>query len=84
MIPSIKDNPNGLHARYQIRKADGSECDPRAVYFVLRLDGFGNDKGHIFACRQAARVYAKHAPEWMRQVSEELEQLLNHFDQGQL
>lgn len=37
MIPEQKDNPNGLHRRYNISKADGGPIDPTAVYFVLRF-----------------------------------------------
>ena len=58
MIPSRQENPNGLHGRYNVTKADGSECDPHAVYFVLRLDGSSD---HVKACRSAARSYAVNA-----------------------
>lgn len=29
---------SGLYGKYRIEKADGSEADPAAQYFVLRLD----------------------------------------------
>lgn len=82
MIPTAEENPNGLHARYAVVHADGSPADPRAVYFVLRLDGFGRDLGHIAACRAAARKYAEEAPPWMKQTADELNKLLDHFDSG--
>lgn len=82
MIPTPQENPKGLHSRYNVTKTDGSPCDPRAVYFVLRLDGFGRDAGHIAACRAAARKYAEEAPPWMKQVADELNKLLDHFDSG--
>ena len=41
----------GLENKYIIQKADGSEVDPHADYFVLRLD---KDK----AAREAAHKYA--------------------------
>lgn len=31
-------DPRGLYQKYVVSKADGSEIDPEAVYFVLRLD----------------------------------------------
>lgn len=84
MIPTKVVNPNGLHQRYAIRKADGTECDPRAAYFVLRLDGLGRDSGHIAACRAAARAYVANAPPYLQQVADDLSRLLDHFDSGQL
>lgn len=80
MIQSVKDNPHGLHKRYDVAKTNGEPIDPRAVYFVLRLDGFGRDPGHIAACRAAARAYANEAPPWMKQMADELNQLLDHFE----
>ncbi len=75
-IPTKEKNPNGLHQRYRITKTNGAECDPRAVYFVLRLDGFGDDGGHIAACRVAARAYAANAPPRLRRVADDLLKLL--------
>lgn len=61
MIQSREEKPSGLHRRYNVTKADGTPCDPNAVYFVLRLDGGGDDLGHIDACRAAAKEYARQA-----------------------
>ena len=57
-IPTVGENPNGLHQRYCVLKADGSEVDPGALYFVLRLDDGGSDAAHVAACQAAARAYA--------------------------
>lgn len=84
MLPSERDNPNGLHQRYTIAKANGQPCDPRAFYFVLRLDGLGDDPGHVAACRAAARAYCDHAPTHLQRVADELRKLLNHLDSGML
>lgn len=75
-IPSPSDNPNGLHGRYIVSKASGEPCDPRAVYFVLRLDDHGNDPDHIAACRSAAREYAANAPAHLKQMADELRELV--------
>lgn len=56
-LPSESENPNGLHRRYVISKADGSPIDPEAVYFVLRLDAGGSDAIHVKACQDAAIAY---------------------------
>ncbi len=78
--PDSLPHTGGLHQRYQIRKADGSECDPRAMYFVLRLDEFGTDKGHIEACRMAAREYAMNAPPWMEGVAADLLRIIEGYE----
>lgn len=57
-VPTPEENPNGFHGRYRIMKADGSECDPAAIYFVLRIDKGGSDPVHIDACRTALLKYA--------------------------
>jgi len=57
-LPTMQDNPSGLHRRYNITKASGEPVDPGAEYFVLRLDAGGSDPHHIEACRRALREYA--------------------------
>lgn len=84
MIPTSQDNPDGLHQRYKIAMANGAPCDPRAAYFVLRLDGLGDDPGHIAACRAAARAYCDHAPPHLERVAAELRRLVEHFESGML
>lgn len=65
-IPTMAESPNGLHQRYNITKASGEPVDPRATYFVLRIDEFGSDWEHIRACRAALWTYCNeiqlHAP----------------------
>lgn len=79
-IPSQQENPNGLHQRYSVKKADGTPTDPNAVYFVLRLDNFGHDPQHVRACRKAARTFAEFAPQHMRKVADELHTLLDRLE----
>ena len=71
-LPSRDDNPDGLHQRYCLTKANGRPCEPGSKYFVLRLDECGRDKAHIAACRMAARTYIRCVPKHMRKVAEEL------------
>jgi len=70
-LPSRESNPEGLHQRYIVKKADGTS-NPDAKYFVLRLDLDGEDKLHAAACRKAAQTYIRNAPKHMRKVAEEL------------
>lgn len=67
MIPTKAENPKGLHLRYTIAKRDGSPIDPRAEYFILRLDEYCSDPKHTAACRAAILTYANeikdHLPE---------------------
>lgn len=57
-LPPESDAP-GLQHRYQVRKADGTPCDPNAKYFVLRLDAECKSAVHLAACRAAALSYAE-------------------------
>lgn len=57
MLKTKEENPNGLHLKYIISKADGSKIDPSAEYFVLRLDEKG-DKEHVEASKVAILAYA--------------------------
>lgn len=72
MIHSKNDNPNGLHIRYHITKADGSPVDEMAEYFVLRLDNGGSDPAHIAACRKAVMTYADEIEPHIPQLATEL------------
>jgi len=81
MIPTAEENPNGLHQRYKVTKADGTTCDPNAVYFVLRLDS-GGSIGHIASCREAAVAYAaasQHYPD-LKDVGIELLRLVHKLE----
>ena len=48
----MSDEPRGIYGKYRVTKADGAPVDPKAQYFVLRLD---TDS----AARAAARMYAQ-------------------------
>lgn len=75
-IPVAAANPNGLHQRYRVSRIEGP-TDPRAVYFVLRLDRFGRDPVHVEACRAAARAYAQAVKgSALEQVGQDLRQLV--------
>lgn len=84
MFPSVNENPDGLHGRYAIAKANGQPVDPRAMYFVLRLDGLGSDPAHIAACRRAIREYVLHIREFNVQhlwkLADDLETLVDNLD----
>lgn len=81
-IPLADENPDGLHYRYAIAKADGSPCDPRGIYFVLRLDSYGGDQDHIEACRTAAMAYAARARSYphLAKIGAELLDLIRILD----
>lgn len=75
-IPVAAANPSGLHQRYRVSRLEG-RTDPRAVYFVLRLDRFGRDPVHVEACRVAARAYAQAVKGTkLEQVGQDLRQLV--------
>lgn len=76
-----QENPNGLYRRYTVHKADGRNTDPRAEYFVLRLDPFGGDPEHIAACRIAALAWCDAAPPHLKQVADELRAMVASFGQ---
>jgi hypothetical protein len=84
-IPTIRDNPNGLHRRYTVTKNNGEPVDHLATYFVLRLDSHGRDGMHVEACRAAARRYALTIlanPEaaHLHQMAQELEILVTNLE----
>jgi hypothetical protein len=62
----------GLINKYNITKADGSEVDPNARYFILRYDPNQKDNIHGDACRKALRVYAEEIAEYMPRLSFDL------------
>lgn len=80
-LPTPEQHPNGLHGRYRITKHDGTPCDPRAFYFVLRLDPHGDDPEHIKACQKAALAYVAHSPKHLRQMASELQDRVCEFMQ---
>lgn len=70
-IQTKSENPTGLHQRYKVEKIEGPK-DPRAEYFVFRLDKYGDDLQHIKACRKAIEVYAKEMSATMPGLSVDL------------
>lgn len=69
---SIEKPKDGLYNKYLVRKANNCAIDPRAEYFVLRLDDFGKDKKHIKACRKAIIAYAKDIKPHLPKLSADL------------
>lgn len=65
----------GLHRRYVVEKVEG-ETDPNAIYFVLRLDSLGSDKGHVLACQESALLYASLIRETHPLLAADLEKLV--------
>jgi hypothetical protein len=77
-IPTQKNNPKGLHQRYQVYKidkdGDSQLTDEGSEYFVMRLDEGGKDHEHIKACRIGVNAYADaiehHLPELAKDLRE--------------
>ncbi len=74
--PPIEMNPDGFHARYRVTKADGTPCDPGAIYFVMRLDNNGSDLKHIKACRAGIIKYCDEMDGHLPQLCDELRALI--------
>jgi hypothetical protein len=71
-LPSEHENPNGLHNRYYVSKVSGEPIDEFAEYFILRLDGGGDDINHINACRKAIVTYAENIEPHLPQLAKDL------------
>lgn len=54
----MSDKDIGLYNRYHIQHSNGKPIDPRAEYFVLRLDGYA-ELEHRVASIAAVMVYAQ-------------------------
>lgn len=63
----------GLYQKYRIEKTDGTPTDPKAVYFVLRLDT-------DLAARRAAATYAHACGEDNPQLAADLLALLQAIE----
>lgn len=70
-IPTQTENPKGLHQRFHIEKLNG-ETDPKAEYFVLRLDSNGKDPNHINACRIGIQAYANAIEPFIPELANDL------------
>ena len=80
-IPTKLQNPTGLHQRYHIEKiveVEGSRTvdtiavDPRAEYYVMRLDMGGSDLEHVKACRIGIHAYADAIQHKLPELAEDL------------
>lgn len=76
LLPEAKDNPNGLHRKYVVSKANGDPINPNAIYFVLRLDGHSEDVFHFDACRFAAKAYVERVGELYDICKSEIDHLI--------
>lgn len=55
-----KRSINGLGQSYRVAYGAGTEIEPEAVAFVLRLDGEVRDRLHLQACWRAAMAFVEH------------------------
>ena len=71
-VPTEAENPEGLHGRYIVTKANGDPVDPDAFYFVLRIDSGGSDPRHLTACHNAIMTYCEHIEDHIPQLANDL------------
>lgn len=71
MLKSKKENQNGLHNKYVISRTDGTPINPNNVYFILKLEGEG-DQIHMKACRKAVLKYADEIESHIPQLAKDL------------
>lgn len=71
-IPTPIKNPKGLHRRYIVSKVSGESIDPRAEYFVLRVDRHGGDLRHVNACRRAILMYATEIEHYLPELAADI------------
>jgi hypothetical protein len=70
-LKSKEENPNGLHNKYVINRADGTPINPNNVYFILKLEGEG-DSIHMEACRKAILKYAYEIENYLPELSKDI------------
>lgn len=68
-FPTQQENPNGLHLRYLVSKANGQPVDADADYLVFRIDDGGSDPIHVNAGRVAGLAYANAIEHHLPQVA---------------
>ncbi len=73
----------GLYNRYIVEKRSTQNIDPNAIYFVLRLDRFGDDEAWTKNCRGAARVLAAFMPTHLKEMGKDLEALINKIERDE-
>jgi hypothetical protein len=64
----------GLYHKYVVSKRDGSPVDPKADYFVLRLD---TDR----AARRSAEFYAAYVSEDNPQIARDLRERCERYEE---
>lgn len=74
IFPSKSENPDGLHQKYVVSKVNGKPIDPRAEFFVLRLDPYCKDSIHRAACKLAVQAYADAIEAHIPQLAYDLRQ----------
>jgi len=70
-----QDQKRGWYGKYIIEKADGSQIDVGAEYFVLRID---KDP----AARIAARAYAEAVKDTAPLLARDIIQKCSYYDEG--
>ena len=65
--------PKGIYGKYKVEKTDGSQMDPKAIYFTLRLDTDPHG-------RLAVRMYIASCREENPELARDLEELLERIE----
>lgn len=65
----------GLIKKYHITKNDGSDIDPNAEYFILRIDPYQKDKNHYNACISGLISYMQYTEN--KNLAKDLESIIN-------
>lgn len=71
-VEEISPAKEGLYKKYIISKPNDGWVDPKAEYFVFRLDDNCKDKVHLNACRQAMGTYWKNIKEDKPQLANDI------------
>lgn len=61
----------GIQHKYIISRTDGKPIEEGNFYFVLKLEGEGDEK-HIEACRKAVLKYAEEIESHLPELSQEI------------
>lgn len=78
-------NNSGLIQKYIVKKIDGSDIDPNALYFVLRYDNKQKDMRFGMACRQAmvtcSDFLEDHLPNLSKDILKAVNNVNNHDEE---
>lgn len=77
--PTVKEWP-GVKMKFIIHKADGTPCNPGAVYFVLRFDYEQSDSNFARASRTAGRVFARTVANSHPELARDIEAVLDQTE----